>query len=40
MPAGVEPNLEATTFYDPPNFTFPFGTHIAEVEVDGETARS
>jgi carbon-monoxide dehydrogenase large subunit len=37
MPAGVEPNLEATTFYDPPNFTFPFGTHIAEVEVDAET---
>ena len=39
MPAGVEPNLEATTFYDPPNFTFPFGTHIAEVEVDGETGK-
>jgi aerobic carbon-monoxide dehydrogenase large subunit len=37
MPAGVEPNLEATTFYDPPNFTFPFGSHIAEVEVDAET---
>jgi carbon-monoxide dehydrogenase large subunit len=39
MPAGVEPNLEATTFYDPPNFTFPFGTHICEVEVDPETGR-
>ena len=39
MPAGVEPNLEATTFYDPPNFTFPFGTHIAEVEIDGETGK-
>jgi carbon-monoxide dehydrogenase large subunit len=39
MPAGVEPNLEATTFYDPPNFTFPFGSHIAEVEIDGETGR-
>jgi carbon-monoxide dehydrogenase large subunit len=37
MPTGVEPNLEATTFYDPPNFTFPFGSHIAEVEVDAET---
>jgi carbon-monoxide dehydrogenase large subunit len=39
MPEGVEPNLEATTFYDPPNFTFPFGSHIAEVEIDGETGR-
>ncbi len=39
MPAGVEPNLEATTFFDPPNFTFPFGTHIAEVEIDGETGK-
>jgi carbon-monoxide dehydrogenase large subunit len=39
MPVGVEPNLEATTFYDPPNFTFPFGTHIAEVEVDAETGQ-
>ena len=38
-PTGVEPNLEATTFYDPPNFTFPFGTHIAEVEIDGETGK-
>jgi carbon-monoxide dehydrogenase large subunit len=39
MPEGVEPNLEATTFYDPPNFTFPFGSHIAEVEIDGETGK-
>jgi carbon-monoxide dehydrogenase large subunit len=39
MPEGVEPNLEATTFYDPPNFTFPFGTHICEVEIDGETGK-
>ena len=39
MPEGVEPGLEATTFYDPPNFTFPFGTHIAVVEVDPETGH-
>ena len=39
MPEGMEPNLEATTFFDPPNFTFPFGTHIAEVEIDGETGK-
>lgn len=37
LPEGVEPNLEATTSWDPPNFTFPFGTHIAVVEVDEET---
>ena len=35
-PQGLEPGLEATTFYDPPNFTFPFGTQIAVVEVDPE----
>ena len=35
----MEPNLEATTFFDPPNFTFPFGTHIAEVEIDRETGK-
>ena len=39
MPEGVEPVLEATTFHDPPNFTFPFGTHVCEVEIDPETGR-
>jgi carbon-monoxide dehydrogenase large subunit len=39
MPAGVEPGLEASMFYDPPNFTFPFGSHIAVVEVDPETGH-
>ena len=34
LPEGMEPNLEAATFFDPPNCTFPFGTHIAEVEID------
>ena len=37
LPSGMEPGLEATTYYDPPNFTFPFGTHVAEVEVDPDT---
>ncbi len=36
-PEGLEPGLEETAFYDPLNFTFPAGTHIAEVEVDPET---
>ena len=39
LPEGVEPGLEATSFYDPANFTYPFGTHIAVVEVDGETGE-
>ena len=37
MPAGVEPGLEATAFFDPPNFVYPFGTHVCTVEVDVET---
>ncbi|HNP84527.1 MAG: molybdopterin-dependent oxidoreductase [Chloroflexi bacterium SZAS-1] len=37
LPEGVEPFLDETTYYDPPNCTFPFGTHIAIVEVDGAT---
>jgi len=37
LPEGVEPVLEATTFFDPPNFTFPFGCHVCVTEVDPET---
>ncbi len=37
LPANTEPGLEATTFFEPPNFVFPFGTHVCVVEVDGET---
>jgi carbon-monoxide dehydrogenase large subunit len=37
LPDDVEPNLEVTTTYDPPNFVFPFGTHVCVVEVDTET---
>jgi len=39
LPPGLEPGLEATHFYEPSNFTFPFGTHVAVVEVDPETGR-
>lgn len=39
MPSGVEPGLEATTYYDPPNFTYPFGTHIAVVQVDPDNGH-
>jgi aerobic carbon-monoxide dehydrogenase large subunit len=39
MPPGMEAGLEASTFYDPPNFTYPYGAHIAVVEVDPETGE-
>ena len=38
-PAGLEPGLDFTSFYDPTNFTYPFGTHIAVVEVDADTGK-
>ena len=40
LPAGVEPGLKETAFYDPVNFSFPAGTHICEVEVDQETGET
>jgi len=39
LPAGMEPYLDETTYYDPPNCTFPFGTHICVVEVDRDTGH-
>ena len=39
LPAGMEPFLDETTYYDPPNCTFPFGTHICVVEVDVDTGQ-
>jgi carbon-monoxide dehydrogenase large subunit len=38
-PSDLEPGLEARSFYDPSNFVFPFGTHIAVVEIDPETGE-
>ena len=37
IPEGMESTLFEYTAYAPPNFTFPFGTHLAVVEVDRET---
>jgi aerobic carbon-monoxide dehydrogenase large subunit len=37
LPEGMEPGLEATYVYDPPNFSWPAGAHVAIVEVDTET---
>ena len=39
LPPGVEPSLEASAFFDPSNFTFPFGTHVAVVKVNAETGE-
>ena len=35
----LEPGLDETAFYDPANFTFPNGCHVAEVEIDRETGE-
>ena len=35
----LEPGLDETAFYDPKNFTFPNGCHIAEVEIDPNTGE-
>src|SRR6266404_1771598 len=37
LPPGETPGLVATNFWEPPNFTFPFGAHIVITEVDRET---
>ncbi|MCB2052757.1 MAG: molybdopterin-dependent oxidoreductase, partial [Geminicoccaceae bacterium] len=36
-PEGLEPGMEEGAFFDPPNFTYPAGTYICEVEIDGDT---
>jgi aerobic carbon-monoxide dehydrogenase large subunit len=37
LPEGMEAGLEGTTYYDPPNMTFPFGTYVVVVDVDRGT---
>ena len=39
MPEGMEPGLEASAFYDPPNFVYPFGAHVAVVDVDKDNGH-
>jgi len=36
-PKGMEPGFEATSYYDPPNLTFPFGSYICVVDIDRGT---
>ncbi|MGZ8597926.1 MAG: xanthine dehydrogenase family protein molybdopterin-binding subunit [Actinomycetota bacterium] len=40
LPKDMEPMLEGTAVWDPPNFTWPGGTHICVVEVDTETGKT
>ena len=40
LPEGMEPGLNEQSVFDPPNFTWPFGTHICVVEVDTETGKT
>jgi carbon-monoxide dehydrogenase large subunit len=37
LPSGMEQGLEAVAYFEPPNFVWPFGTHICVVEIDPET---
>src|SRR6185503_9475458 len=37
LPPNFEPGLEASSFYEPSNCTYPFGTHIVAVEIDRDT---
>ena len=39
LPEGMEPVLSESHVFDPPNFTWPYGTHVCAVEVDTETGR-
>ncbi len=36
---GIEPGLEAVSYYDPPNMTYPFGAYIAVMEFDVDTGE-
>jgi aerobic carbon-monoxide dehydrogenase large subunit len=39
LPPNTQPGLVATNFWEPPNFTFPFGAHVVITEVDRETGE-
>ena len=36
---GIEPGLEAVSYYDPPNMTYPFGAYICVMEIDVDTGE-
>ena len=37
---GVEPGLEAVSYYDPPNMTYPFGAYICVMDIDVDTGET
>ncbi len=37
---GLEPGLEAVSYYDPPNMTYPFGAYICVMEIDVDTGEA
>jgi carbon-monoxide dehydrogenase large subunit len=39
LPPDTEPGLEATSYFEPSNCTFPFGAHVCLVEVDKDTGK-
>lgn len=34
---GIEPGLEAVSYYDPPNMTYPFGAYVCVMDIDVDT---
>ena len=40
LPEGMEQGLEAVAYFDPPNLVWPFGAHVAVVEIDAETGNA
>jgi len=36
---GLEPGLEAVSYYDPPNMTYPFGAYVCVMEIDVDTGE-
>ena len=40
VPPGMEPGLEAVDYYDPPNFTYPFGAYICVADIDVDTGET
>ncbi len=40
LPPGIDPGLEVMIYHDPKDFSFPFGTHAALVEIDEQTGQA
>lgn len=40
VPEGMEPGLEAVDYYDPPNFTYPYGIYLCVVDIDKATGET